>query len=90
MNNIDWLKGKPEFSGLHFVAVKYGEGAGTFDFVEWDGNKWLTEYEGSVIAYTTLEGLIRGASFNWPEATEDKKETHENKNIDTDGLWEEM
>lgn len=89
MSNINWFTDKPSEIGLHFVAVKYGEGAGTFDFVEWDGRKWLTEYEGNVIAYTTLEGLIRGCDIAWPEDTKEVI-TKKDSKLDADSLWEEM
>jgi hypothetical protein len=39
MSEINWKKDKSNENGIHFVAIKYGEGAGTFDFSEWDGEK---------------------------------------------------
>lgn len=89
MKSINWFTDEPSEIGLYFVAVKYGEGAGTFDYIEWNGNKWLTEYEGNVIAYTTLEGLIRDSNIEWPEETK-KVELKKDPNIDGDNLWEEM
>ncbi|WP_409423557.1 MULTISPECIES: hypothetical protein [unclassified Pseudoalteromonas] len=89
MKNINWFTDEPSEIGLHFVAVKYGEGAGTFDFIEWNGTEWLTEYEGEVIAYTTLEGLIRDSDIAWPEEIKEVT-TKTDSNLDTSSLWEEM
>jgi len=89
MNTLTWNKGAPAETGLHFVAVKYGEGAGTFDFVEWDGNRWLTHNEGEVIAFATLQSLIRDLRIEWPEADNSKARKPQTP-LDTDGLWEEV
>ncbi|TMN98285.1 hypothetical protein [Pseudoalteromonas sp. S558] len=89
MKNINWFTDEPSEIGLHFVAVKYGEGAGTFDFIEWNGTKWLTEYEGEVIAYTTLEGLIRDSDIAWPEEIKEVT-TKTDSNLDTSSLWKEI
>jgi hypothetical protein len=68
MSEIIWHKKEtPTEIGTHFVAVKYGEGAGSFDLIEWDGEKWLTEFNGTVIAYLTLGELMKNISFEWPE-----------------------
>lgn len=74
MSKINWNKKKPYLIGTHFVAIKYGEGAGTFDFVEWNGDKWVTEFEGEVIAYLTLEELVKNIPFEWPESSKNAPE----------------
>ena len=59
------------------------------DFIEWNGTKWLTEYEGEAIAYTTLEGLIRDSDIAWPEEIKEVT-TKTDSNLDTNSLWKEI
>jgi hypothetical protein len=89
MSEINWKKDKPNENGIHFVAIKYGEGAGTFDFSEWDGDKWVTEFEGVVIAYLTLEELVKNIPFEWPEG-DNKTENMKPLPSISDDMWEEM
>lgn len=90
MSKVNWHKGKPTESGTHFVAVKYVEGAGTFDFIEWDGKKWNTEFDGTVIAYLTLEELIKNIPFEWPENCEIVPKSTSPKSGKAESSWEEM
>jgi len=90
MNKINWFKNNPSQIGLHFVAIKYGEGAGTYDFLHWDGNKWLTDYDGNVIGYTTLDGLIRDLPIEWPENNSEEVKVEKSIDLDADKLWDEM
>jgi hypothetical protein len=90
MSKINWNKDKPNEIGTHFVAIKYGEGAGTFDFVEWDGNQWITEFEGNVIAYLTLEELVKNIPFEWPESSNNIPEKSKPLSNKSENMWEEM
>lgn len=90
MSKINWNKKKPNEIGIHFVAIKYGEGAGTFDFVEWNGDKWVTEFEGEVIAYLTLEELVKNIPFEWPESSIGAPEKSKILSSKPEDIWEEM
>ena len=90
MNKLQWEKSTPKEIGLHFAAVKYGEGAGMFEFVEWVGAQWLTQNEGNVIAFVSLQGLINEISIEWPEPDPDFILKREHKSTGKVDAWEEM
>jgi len=90
MSKINWNKDKPIEFGTHFVAIKYGEGAGSFDFSQWDGDKWITEFEGTVIAYLTLEELVKNIPFEWPESNEKKITESKPSSSTSADMWSEM
>jgi hypothetical protein len=90
MNKLHWEKSTPKEIGLHFAAVKYGEGAGMFEFVEWDGRQWLTHNDGTVIAFTTLQGLLNDIAIEWPEPDPDFIINRTRKKWGKDDPWEEI
>lgn len=67
MQTLNWQKGNPNEIGLHFVAVRYGKGAGVFDFISWNGSAWETQYEGEVVAYVSLQDFVRQIPISWPD-----------------------
>lgn len=89
MQTINWQVGNPTEIGLHFVAVRYGKGAGEFDFISWNGSTWETQYEGVVVAYVTLQDLVRQISVSWPDFDADPEQPRQKHNISPDS-WEEV
>ncbi|WP_018691526.1 hypothetical protein [Algicola sagamiensis] len=64
---IDWETGTPERAGLYFVAFKLGPLAGNFDYLDWDGQRWVTEQKGDVIAFVDAYKLSKIFNIEWPE-----------------------
>jgi hypothetical protein len=63
---LNWKTGNPSETGLHFVATKLGPAAGVFDFLEWDGTRWLSDSPSEVVAYATLQELKNSLDIKWP------------------------
>ena len=68
VNPVEWQKPENEkpYHGRYFVAVKYPVGLGTYDFIEWDGEKWLIDYEGEVIGWVSLTDFMKSLKAGWP------------------------
>ena len=64
--NLDWERGTPKLTGLYFVAIQYGVGAGVFDFIEWNGNSWAIENNGEVVAFIDIQSFMKQFSIKWP------------------------
>ena len=88
MNNLpiklNWKYKQPSLLGLYFVAVKYGEGAGVYDFLEWDGKKWNTNYAGEVVAYVDLQDFKNSLEVEWPGADSGARGKQKSKKISSD------
>lgn len=67
---LKWNKGKPYLKGLYFVAVKYGAGAGEFQFARWAGEKWELHPEGEVEAFIDIQSFKNQLNIRWPQYTE--------------------
>lgn len=65
---LNWRYGSPELSGMYFAAIKYGESAGSFEFVTWNENSWDIDPEKEVIAFMELHELKNQLSIRWPVA----------------------
>jgi len=63
---LQWNQGQPELQGMYYAAVKYGEAAGIFEFVTWDGNQWNLDNPGEVIAFIDLGSLKNQLNVQWP------------------------
>lgn len=83
---LKWNTGQPDLVGLYFVAVKYGAGAGEFQFARWDGEKWELQPNGDVEAFVDIQSFKNQLSVQWPNST---KEPSAGKKPDQD-LWEEV
>ena len=85
---LSWQKGTPSEEGYHFVAVKLGEDAGTYDFLNWNGEVWENLDNGNVIAYISLQEFKNSLDIKWPEDSEIAHKYKELSSDDSD-LWTE-
>lgn len=85
---VSWQKGTPSSEGLYFVAVKLGEAAGTYDFLNWNGEAWENLDYGDVIAFVSLQDFKNSLEIKWPEASEIAYKPKELPSDDSD-LWSE-
>jgi len=83
---LKWNTGHPDLVGLYFVAVKYGSGAGEFQFARWEGENWDLQPAGDVEAFVDIQSFKNQLSVQWPNST---KELSDGKKPDKD-LWEEV
>lgn len=65
---INWSKGTPKEIGQHFVAVQVGQGAGWYDFMDWDGEKWNCRSTEEIIAFLSLQDFVKQLKIKWPGA----------------------
>ncbi|WP_020410234.1 hypothetical protein [Hahella ganghwensis] len=69
--NVDWHKPEetPPYIGQYFVAVKYKNsyGLGSYDLMEWDGEKWVIDYPVTVVGWVTLQDFMNAIKAGWPE-----------------------
>lgn len=84
---LNWRIGEPELVGLYFVAVKYGEGAGEFQFVEWNGSSWALEANSHVLAFIDIQSFKNQLSVKWPDS--EKAECNSRK-VTESAPWEEV
>ena len=85
---LSWQKGAPSEEGFHFVAVKLGEAAGTYDFLNWNGEAWENLNNGNVIAYVSLQEFKNSLDIKWPVDSEIAYKSKELPSDDSD-LWSE-
>lgn len=86
--DLQWKTGSPSNIGLHFVAVKLGVAAGTFDFLTWSGESWEGLEHGAVIAFASLQDLKNALDIKWPEESELNYQSRKLPQNDSD-LWKE-
>lgn len=63
---LNWKYGVPELSGMYFAAVKYGESAGSFEFINCNEGFWDIENGREVVAFMELHELKNQLSIKWP------------------------
>ncbi len=85
--SLKWKTGTPKIEGLYFVALKLGEAAGHYDFLNWSDNSWELDYEQEVIAFIDYSDFISQLNIEWPEGQPDIS-APESLPPD-DELWEE-
>lgn len=68
INPIEWKKPESDmpYHGNYFVAVKYPAGLGTYDLAEWNGEKWLLDYEAEVIGWVAMTEFMNSIKAGWP------------------------
>jgi hypothetical protein len=67
---LTWQKGNPTLSGLYFVAIRLGDGAGVYDFLNWSNGHWENLEAGNVIGFVNLQDFKNSLDIIWPEDTE--------------------
>ncbi|MFS1523939.1 hypothetical protein ACL7TT_07470 [Microbulbifer sp. 2304DJ12-6] len=70
---LNWRYGVPELSGMYFAAVKYGESAGSFEFINWNESSWDIDSGKEVVAFMELHEFKNQLSIQWP--AEHKKQS---------------
>ena len=79
---LNWSSGTPELAGLYFVAVKYGESAGEFQFCNWNGEAWELNPEGEVESFIDIQSFKNQMNIKWPK-------TLHKTNTSVSDPWEE-
>lgn len=82
---LNWKYGHPKLTGMYFAAVKYGEGAGSFEFVNFKDGSWEIDSNSTVIAFMELHELKNQLSIRWPYTRSENP-----KNANTSESWEEV
>ena len=72
-DSLEWQKGRPNFTGLYLVAVRYPNGLGELDLYNWSG-EWKSLYDEEpipsnyeVVGYVSMQGMMKTFRGNWPE-----------------------
>ncbi|MBX2807882.1 MAG: hypothetical protein KTR20_04545 [Cellvibrionaceae bacterium] len=77
--DVKWHSSKetPPYAGEYFVAVIYANahGMGTYDLLEWDGEKWLIDYSAKVSGWVTLQDFMNAIKAGWPEDEENSEDS---------------
>ncbi|KPZ56156.1 hypothetical protein AN391_02305 [Pseudoalteromonas sp. P1-13-1a] len=80
---VDWVENSnPVQPGLYFVASSYKTGFGSYDYLNWDGEKWLKADSIRVVGWVSLGDFLGLIDAGWPMGDEPDKELEElsNKN----------
>ncbi len=69
INKVEWQNADkvPPYESQYFVAVKYPNGLGTYDLLQWDGSKWVMGYTGEVVGWVTMTDFMASIKAGWPE-----------------------
>lgn len=65
---LAWQTGTPKKEDLYLVAIKLGEGAGYYAFLDWTGSEWDQTYPENVIAFFPATEFVRKVGVKWPES----------------------
>ncbi|MGI9282644.1 MAG: hypothetical protein ACR2PX_23860 [Endozoicomonas sp.] len=84
-----WNTFQPELEGLYFVAVQFGQNAGTFDFIEWKDGSWHGIEDEYVIAHIDIQSFKKQLSIKWPGESTPPLRAPRSEVGDSD-LWEEV
>lgn len=63
------------YEGLYFIAVRYPNGFGSYDFAAWNGEEWELGYTAEVVGWVTLNDVLSLIKADWPQG--DKKVSEE-------------
>lgn len=70
------------------MAIKLGEAAGHYDFVNWSDNRWQVDYEEKIIAFIGYSDFFGQLNIGWPG---EQPNLPQPKNpVSGDELWEEV
>ena len=54
------------YEGLYFIAVRYPNGFGAYDFSVWNGQTWELGYDAEVVGWVTLNEILSAIKAGWP------------------------
>ncbi|MCS6236181.1 hypothetical protein G3495_13755 [Shewanella baltica] len=75
---VDWIENSnPVQPGVYFVASRYKTGFGSYDFLTWDGEKWLKAESIKVVGWVTLCDFLTFIDAGWPAGDDADKEFEE-------------
>lgn len=75
---VDWIENSnPVQPGLYFVASRYKTGFGSYDYLNWDGEKWLKAESIKVVGWVTLCDFLTLIDAGWPASDDSDKEFEE-------------
>ncbi len=64
---VVWIENQdPVQPGLYFVASRYKTGFGSYDYMEWDGEKWLKDDSILVVGWVALCDFLKLIDAGWP------------------------
>ncbi len=64
---VNWNESvDPTQPGLYFVASRYKTGFGSYDFIEWDGAKWLKADSIAIIGWVAIGDFLKNIDAGWP------------------------
>lgn len=91
---VIWIENQsPVQPGLYFVAARYETGFGSYDYMEWDGDKWQKDKSIEVVGWVTLSDFLKLIDAGWPlsdEQDSEFKESFEKKKINDKGGFVEF
>ena len=66
---VVWVENQtPVQPGLYFVASRYATGFGSYDYMDWDGDKWLKDDSIEVVGWVVLNDFLRFIDAGWPSS----------------------
>lgn len=69
---LDWQESEtPTQAGLHFIAVRYPHGFGSYDVAEWNGTEWVLGYTAKVVGWVTMNDFLNVVSAGWPKGDDE-------------------
>tara|TARA_B100002049_G_scaffold216793_2_gene182935 strand:+ start:2245 stop:2544 length:300 start_codon:yes stop_codon:yes gene_type:complete len=64
---VAWIENQPPIQpGLYFVAVRYETGFGSYDYMDWDGEKWEKDKSIKVVGWVALCDFLKLIDAGWP------------------------
>lgn len=69
--NVLWKDGTPINIGVYLVAVRHITGFGSYDYLYWDGEKWLDAAGFKITGWAVTSEILNQIDVDWPEG--DKK-----------------
>ncbi|WP_020410403.1 hypothetical protein [Hahella ganghwensis] len=65
---LEWHENEnPSQIGLHFIAVRYQHGFGSYDVAEWNGQDWELGYSAKVVGWVTMNEFLNVVKAGWPK-----------------------
>ncbi|MCQ8887118.1 hypothetical protein NQT63_15695 [Pseudoalteromonas agarivorans] len=75
---VDWIESStPVQPGLYFVACRYKTGFGSYDYLYWDGDKWLKADSIKVVGWVAIGDFLGFIDAGWPMSDDLDKELEE-------------